>query len=163
MSTRITFNGKEYDSPDTMPPEVRQAYERAMELVRKNNGGGIVAPHVNLKFSTNVRFVHDGKTYDSVDQMPPEVREKYAAAMQQIDKNQNGIPDFLEDTGETSTGLDSGDLPSREFSAPIAPLSAQPPVIEPERSTAQPLLIAGLIILVLVLVVFGLVLYIFQH
>ncbi len=163
MSTRITFNGKEYDSLDAMPPEVRQAYDRAIELVKKNNAGGTVAPHVNLKFSTSVRFVHDGKRYDSVDQMPPEVREKYAAAMHQIDRNQNGIPDFLEGTGPTSAASACSDILSPELSAPIAPLSAQPPVIEPERATTRPLVIAGLIILLLLLVIFGLVLYIFQH
>lgn len=33
MHSRIVFNGTEYSSPDQMPPDVRQAYDRAMGSV----------------------------------------------------------------------------------------------------------------------------------
>ncbi len=64
----------------------------------------------------NPKFIIiDGKTYRSIDEMPPEVRKKYEQAMSGLtdangnptdvfksidflgDKNQNGIPDILED------------------------------------------------------------------
>jgi len=72
-------------------------------------------------------IVIDGKTYQSVNEMPPEVREKYEQAMQSLggassnripdafetassetvnlfaDKDKNGIPDILENTTTGST------------------------------------------------------------
>jgi hypothetical protein len=33
MRTRIIFNGREYSSPDEMPADIRQAYDRAMSTV----------------------------------------------------------------------------------------------------------------------------------
>src|ERR1700757_2317411 len=39
----------------------------------------------------------NGKTYDRVDDMPPEIRQAYDQAMGLLaDKNQNGIPDIAE-------------------------------------------------------------------
>jgi len=38
----------------------------------------------------------DGKTYNSIEDLPPEARARYETAMGALDKNQNGMPDFLE-------------------------------------------------------------------
>jgi hypothetical protein len=165
MAIKVTFNGTEYDSLEAMPPEVRQAYERALEMAQKGSSGGGQTPRINVKFSTRFRFVHDGKTYNSIDEMPPDVRQKYAAAMQKIDKDQNGVPDFLE--GGTDSAADSQLSMNDPFSTttptPIAPLSPQPPVITPDRPNTTVIWVAGLIIAVLLLVILGLALYIMQH
>ncbi|HEX9386574.1 MAG TPA: hypothetical protein VF918_09675 [Anaerolineales bacterium] len=61
-------------------------------------------------------IVIDGKTYNSVEEMPPDIRQKYEAAMRSLgdandnripdafenvnilaDKNKNGVPDVVED------------------------------------------------------------------
>lgn len=45
-------------------------------------------------------IVYEGKTYNSVDELPPEARRKYEEAMDKLgDANQNGIPDLLEGKG----------------------------------------------------------------
>ena len=42
-------------------------------------------------------IVIDGKTYNSVEEMPPDVRQKYETAMRSLgDVNQNRIPDAFE-------------------------------------------------------------------
>lgn len=42
-------------------------------------------------------IVIDGKTYDSVEEMPPDIRRRYEQAMQSLgDANSNTIPDVLE-------------------------------------------------------------------
>jgi len=42
-------------------------------------------------------IVIDGKTYNSVNEMPPDVRAKYEGAMDSLkDGNQNGFPDQFE-------------------------------------------------------------------
>ena len=43
------------------------------------------------------KFVVNGKTYASLDEMPPETRKAYEQAMGMLrDENQNGMPDILE-------------------------------------------------------------------
>lgn len=48
------------------------------------------------------QFIINGKAYDSVDEMPPDVRASYEA-MQNLfaDGNQNGIPDVMEGVMQT--------------------------------------------------------------
>jgi len=54
--------------------------------------GAMPEAHMNHKF-----IVIDGKTYNSVDEMPPDIRQKYEQAMSTFkDKNQNNIPDGFE-------------------------------------------------------------------
>jgi hypothetical protein len=45
----------------------------------------------------------NGRTYSSVDEMPPDVREQYEKAMSLLaDRNGNGIPDVLEGQTEAT-------------------------------------------------------------
>ena len=72
----------------------------------------------------NSRFIIvDGKTYRSIDEMPPDVRQKYERAMSALtdangnptdafksidflgDKNQNGVPDILENIAAGNTKI----------------------------------------------------------
>ena len=55
-------------------------------------------------------IVIDGKTYNSVDEMPEDVRRNYERAMSQLgDSNKDGIPDMLENltsaTDQNKTGM----------------------------------------------------------
>lgn len=44
-----------------------------------------------------MKIVINGKSYSSLDDLPPEVRQDYAQAMSVLaDKNHNGLPDILE-------------------------------------------------------------------
>ncbi len=59
----------------------------------------------------------NGKTYNSIDEMPPEARQAYAQAMALLaDQNANGIPDFLD-------GLLEGQSPADAL-GPLNALSA---------------------------------------
>lgn len=91
MSLRIVFNGKEYDSVDAMPPDVRKEYEVALETLRKSGGEeilsvlqrdmGVSGTHFK---ATVTEIVVNGKRYDSVDAMPPDVRRTYEQAMARL-------------------------------------------------------------------------------
>ena len=88
MSLKIVFNGKEYDSVDAMPPDVRKEYEVALETLRKSGGEeilsvlqrdmGVTGTHIKASFR---EIVVNGKKYESVDAMPPDVRRIYEQAM----------------------------------------------------------------------------------
>jgi len=88
VSLKIVFNGKEYDSVDAMPPDVRKEYEVALEALRKSGGEeilsvlqrdmGVSGTHIKATFR---EIVVNGKKYDSVEAMPPDVRRAYERAM----------------------------------------------------------------------------------
>jgi hypothetical protein len=43
VSLKIVFNGKQYDSVDAMPPDVRKEYDVALETLRKSGGEEILS------------------------------------------------------------------------------------------------------------------------
>ena len=160
---RISFNGQEYDSPEAMPPEVRQLYQMMTDMLADKNqdglpdvfasGAGDAAPTM---FQTT-QFVVDGKAYHSLDKLPPDARQKYEQAIGRFDANRNGIPDLLE---HSPFGV--GVQPTIAQPA-AAPLTAQP-FQEPNVTVigdSQPasritiLLIAGVVLLLLALYLFS--------
>ena len=108
----LVVNGKSYASLDEMPPEVRQEYEQAMGLLADKDQNGVPdvfegmmqAGNVNVQTTTitgPAQFIVDGKTYASVDDLPPEARQKYEQALPKLrqvmgDANQNGVPDVFD-------------------------------------------------------------------
>src|SRR5690242_16604767 len=90
--TRITVNGEEYESPEAMPPDVRQKYEEAMRLVGPSLAGGLSGgktqvfttgfgkgTHANL--IANKVVTVNGRTEGGVQELPPEVRKQYEDAL----------------------------------------------------------------------------------
>jgi hypothetical protein len=121
---KIVIDGIAYNSVDEMPEDVRRSYEQAMRgsgstppagidpLQSLNNvftdadQNGILDIMENLQapgVSGGMKFVVDGKTYNSVDDLPPDARARYEQAMGTMDKNRNGMPDFLEGMMGVST------------------------------------------------------------
>ena len=88
MSLKIVFNGQEYDGVEAMPPDVRKEYEVALESLRKSGGAEIFSQlqqsggtHIKATFR---EIVVNGKKYDSVDAMPPDVRRTYEQAIARL-------------------------------------------------------------------------------
>ena len=104
--TNIRFNGKDYESVDQMPPDVRQAFEKVMASLKD-------AP---LKIHTSsAKIVFNGKEYAGVDEMPFLDRQLYERAMSAVDANRNGIPDAFE---TPSQAAGPGAAPRIEASRP---------------------------------------------
>lgn len=161
------FDGKTYSSPDEMPPEVRRAYEQALNVFADGNRDG--APDVlqgvggegnihlqSVSISSNkAQVVIDGKVYSSVEEMPAQVRQDYEQAVARVaqvfrDADQDGVPDVLEGILASPPGH------SESTAVPKARASAMPSKQESITSVAQewaarlwlPLLIATAIALV---------------
>ena len=96
----IVIDGKTYNSVNEMPPEVRAKYEQAMGGIKDENGDRMPdafnATSLASVMSNGMKFIVDGREYNSIEDLPPEARAKYEQAMGALDKNQNGMPDFLE-------------------------------------------------------------------
>lgn len=169
---RIVIDGKVYNSVDEMPEEIRQKYLAAMSKLDKNNNGTLdMLENMNALFEdknqdgmpdafdnlvsnvvTTTQIVADGKEYNGMDNLPPEVRAKLSQAMGKLDANQNGIPDFLENAANTpnqTTNVTSSfgmETPPQTRSIPVSS-SQGASAIEPEpASSGWMIALAGLFI-----------------
>jgi hypothetical protein len=100
MSGKIMVNGKEYDSVDDMPAEVRSVYQSMSGMLAdadhngvpdilegKGNPAAVVTAHLNF------HIVHDGKVYTNVSELPPDLQEKYEKAIEKLHgANSTGTP-----------------------------------------------------------------------
>jgi hypothetical protein len=137
IKTKIIINGKEYSSPDELPPELRKADDQA--LANREN-----SPQIQITGSSKATF--NGQTYTNRDTMPDEARRIYDSAMEVIDKNHSGIPDSLQTGGNAV-------LPSAGKSTPMSPLPAQQSPISPDRPGQGRTIITAVVILVVLLAV----------
>src|SRR5574341_1825258 len=117
----IVIDGKTYKSVDEMPPDIRAKYEEAMRDLDKDGNGlpdmldGMNPFEDKNKDGTpdafeglapwqgsaptvisSSKILVNGQVYEGLDELPPEVRTQYEQAMAAVDKNRNGIPDFVE-------------------------------------------------------------------
>jgi hypothetical protein len=97
----INFNGKEYASVEEMPPDLRQLYEMAMALTKDDNHDGLPDLFAD-KLSADAtvvqsqQFIVDGKVYTSLDELPLEAREHFAAALRHNDADGDGTIDMFQ-------------------------------------------------------------------
>ena len=113
----IVIDGKTYKSVEEMPEDVRRNYESAMSQLADNDKNGIPDVLENMVNLTNqdkdgspdgfngltsniitssTKIIANGNKYNSLDELPPDVRAKYEQAKGALDSNQNGAPDFFE-------------------------------------------------------------------
>lgn len=170
----IVIDGKTYNSVNEMPPDVRQKYEQAVNASGGGNQSNVLGdmedmnilgdknnnnlpdvfenmPAANV-MSGGMKFIVNGQEFNSLDDLPPEARAKYEQAMGNLDKNRNGIPDFVEGMmGMMATGTQTPIQQSPQAtptprSASYAPQSASQ-TITPDTSNGWMLVLAGLFIL----------------
>ena len=164
----IVIDGKTYNSVDEMPPEIRQKYEQAMQTLGDANKNqipdafevmnifadkdkdGIPDVLENLTAGqaavSSMKIIVDGKEFDGLENLPPDVRAKYEEAMGTLDSNRNGIPDFAEgminamNQNAMSVATTTTEPPRRSTSLPVSP------TITPDTSNGWMLVLGGLFI-----------------
>jgi hypothetical protein len=88
VKNKVIVNGKEYDSVEKMPDEIRAAYEKA----KKGSPGQGHARTLEIEKS---KLVFNGKEYADKDAMPQEEREFYDFVMKAMEKEGISIPDGM--------------------------------------------------------------------
>lgn len=90
---KYIVKGKEYTRIEGVPEPFREMLQKAEDtaLQAKISGGGD-APQIQVTQKTT-KYVVNGKEYERVEDMPESARRILE------DKNQNGIPDILENMG----------------------------------------------------------------
>ena len=92
-TSRITVNGRHYDNPDEMPPDVRRLYEEALRTIRPSPADGkksddtqVITGQAGGGDRSNVvirrTITVNNRTYKNVDEMPPEVRRFFESGLQ---------------------------------------------------------------------------------
>ena len=179
----IVIDGKTYKSVEEMPPDIRAKYEEAMRNLDKDRNGmpdmlegmkpfedknqdGVPDAFEGLASSlgsaptviSSSKLVVNGQVYNRLDQLPPDVRAKYEQAMGAMDKNRNGIPDFVEGMLDSSATTNTSANSAPTIIANPAPRPAarnQVPAgstIEPVSSGGWILALAGIALIGLCLV-----------
>ena len=134
---RITINGQQYDSPETMPPDVRHMYEEAMRRMGPSpasgeSGGstqvftGRAGRHLGASVVVNKIIRVNDRTYGSVGELPPDLRQLHEDALKgatgQQTRPKTGLHVSLNMSGpKVRTRDDSGRSPTP---SPIEPTEA---------------------------------------
>ena len=161
----IVIDGVTYRSPEEMPVDVRQKYEAALGQLqaqgteinnlmnnastRAADSDGIADIFKGLTaniIASSPNITVNGQTYANLDQLPPEVRAKYEQAMQALDANQNGVPDFFEGMVNQQNQVASMGTPP-PVSATSNLNTTYPATIEPEKTSPWLLVVGGVFIL----------------
>lgn len=139
VSRRFKINGKEFNSVEEMPPDLRSAFEKA--LAARNGPGG------KLNFEIQrARIVFNGREYKGIDAMPRDVRQAYEKVLKAAETGELP-PDILAAGGRSAGPTESGaNGPTR-----IRNMEATAG-IEPAFSPRK--LIAGLILIALILLLY---------
>lgn len=176
--SEIVFQGKSYKNADQMPPDIRRLYDQVMGVLTDNDRNGVPdilegmhgAMDVNVQATpvtfSSTQFIVDGKVYSSVNDLPPDARQKYEQAMAKAgqvmgDTNRNGVPDLLEDAFAARS---TPQMPQASpASAPISPspqISPSPAISEESTSPNWTLLLAGILIGILLMALLALGLFV---
>lgn len=93
MST-ILFNGKTYNSVEEMPANERQAFEQVSKMFVDENGNGIpdflegdLVQNVLAAHSTKTQISVNGKTFHTLEDLPPDLRQSVDTAFQLLAKS----------------------------------------------------------------------------
>jgi len=165
----IVIDGKTYKSAEEMPADVRKAYESAMSQFADNDRNGLPDALEDLtgfkdqnksgmpdafegmvsNMISSTKIIAGGDEYNSLDDLPPDVRAKYEQAMGALDSNRNGVPDFFE--GMMNTPVQTNNMQNLQaMSTP--PTTRYPnaipasPNIEPEATNKWMLVLLGIVL-----------------
>ena len=187
----IVIDGKTYNSVEDMPPDVRQRYEAAMRSLGDANDNRIPDVFENMNILADndkdglpdvvenlvagqtavnsMKIIIDGKEFNGLADLPPEVRARYEEAIGKLDADRDGIPDFVEGMLRTTNQTLSSPtsfptealLSSAAFRRPQNKPIPAGPMITPDTSNGLMLVLAGLLIFLLCILAGGAVWYFF--
>lgn len=147
---QINFNGKTYNSLEEMPANERRAYEQLQKIFVDANGNGIpdflegdVAQKVITAFRSVVNY--DGKVYNNLDELPPEMRQKVQNAFEKL--NQMGI--LNSNPVEQNSSKPSSFEYAFQPSTPLIPKESA--IAETNAKTSKVILVLALVIVLVVL------------
>lgn len=145
----INFNGKTYNSLEEIPERERQAYQQLTDMFVDKNGNGIpdflegdIVKNISNIYTAASSIQFDGNTYNNLNELPPDVREKVKTAFNQM----AGMGLVQANVAETNT---NSNIQNEAYVKPTSFVSREyNPVIEEEGgSNFKTWLIVGVAIM----------------
>ena len=138
VKRKFKINGKEYNSIEEMPPDIRSAFEKAMA---SQTGSDQQANPATMQ----TKIIFNGTEYQSIDAMPQDIRQLYEKVLKSAETETapaniitaGDISDML--TGHKTYGNTN---------------MGKPPKIEPTAFSPQMLIIGTMLIALVILLYF---------
>jgi hypothetical protein len=144
----IHFNGKTFSSLEEMPASERMMYDQIMQVFVDADKNGI--PDIfegdivkNVMKYASTSFVVNGRSVESLDHLPPEVRSQVAQAFEKMKTLGLISGDMVQMSAGSQPGADAAAI------RPSPPLMQSEPVHSEMSGSIGLLLLLGVIILVL--------------
>ena len=136
MTQKILINGQAYDSPDAMPPEVREQYEAALRLAGTTGQAQTTIVRKNFIAMVN------GKIVSSPSDLPPEARAELERL--QVTTGSPGVHTTITVNGTHYSSLDAMPAEVRaQYESALAALAANGPAGKVESFALRQMLRAG--------------------
>lgn len=150
----INFNGKTYNNLEDMHANERQAFEQMSQMFVDKNGNGI--PDFlegdlakNIIAASSSTFVYNGKTYNSLDEMPEDIRNKVHTAFDMM----SGMGLVSKTAFSNMPFKPEQPAPSKPF---IAPSNSSSAIEEEQGSNIFPYILGAIVLcFALVVLAFG--------
>ena len=141
VKRKFKVNGKEYNSIEEMPPEIRNAFEKAMAL-RAGSGQQEDPATVQTK------IIFNGIEYKSINAMPQDIRQLYEKVLKSAD---TGIapPNII-----TASDISGIQAEPKSYGTTSIGNMGKPTKIEPTAISARTLIIGVLLIALIILLYF---------
>ena len=142
VKRKYKINGKEYNSIEEMPPDIRNAFEKAMA-----SQAGSVNPTV-----MQTKIIFNGTEYQSIDAMPQDIRQLYEKVLKAAE------------TGNTSTNIiTAGDISGMQAGPKNYGITGMgnmenPAKIEPTAFSPR-ILVRGIALIIVIILLYYFVLH----
>jgi hypothetical protein len=136
VKRKFKINGKEYDSIEEMPGDIREKFEKAMAsqlILRDQTNSG----------TTQTKIVVNGIEYQSIDAMPQDVRQLYEKALKAAETGEVG-----------SLGNSSGILTESKNFGTIRPADFQDRTKPQSTFSPRKFIVTALLIALIILLYF---------
>jgi hypothetical protein len=141
VKRKFKINGKEYNSIEEMPPDIRNAFEKAM--ASQAGSGQQINPA-----TVQTKIIFNGTEYQSIDAMPQDVRQLYEKVLKAAETG--NAPANIITIGDIS-GMPTG---PKNYGNTSMENMGKPTKIEPTAISARTLIIGVLLIALIILLYF---------
>jgi hypothetical protein len=133
VKRKFKVNGKEYNSIEEMPQDIRNAFEKAM--ASQAGKGQSVSPT-----TMQTKIIFNGTEYQSIDAMPQDVRQLYEKVLKAAE---TGTAPANIITANDISGLQAG---PKTYGTTNMGNMGKPPKIEPSAFSPRMLIIGAMLI-----------------
>jgi hypothetical protein len=137
VKRKFKINGNEYNSIEEMPPDIRNAFEKAMAAQ--------AASGQQSTLTMQTKIIFNGTEYQSIDAMPQDVRQLYEKVLKAAETG--AAPASSIATGNISDIL-TGHTP---YGNTNMGNTGKPPKIEPSAFSPQMFIIGAMLIALIIL------------